>query len=208
MSLTAEDLGAPATVRRTDLRDGQGRPVCGAEKRNGDPCMAYAGQGTDHPGYGACKNHAGSTQNGERRAAKEMVAARVNEMIASGEIDYISPEQALMADVTRAALSVAYWDNLLQEEDVDVTTPRGQVLVQQWNEQRRLLHQAAKLVINSGIAKRQVEIAEMQATVLMQALLIVITSPELNLTPQQQSLARSLMGAKLRSLAAGSVVEV
>ena len=47
--------------------------ICGATKRQGDksPCRRPAGAGTDHPGFGACKLHGGSTPNAGKHAAKE-----------------------------------------------------------------------------------------------------------------------------------------
>lgn len=128
-------------------------------------------------------------------------------MVESGEIEYTSPEEALMMDVTRAALAVAQWDREVDKLD-DPASPRAQTIVNQWNEQRRLLHQASKIVIQSGIAKRHVEVAEMQAVVLMQALLQVIGSPEMALTPQQQASARAMLAAKLRQLSGGTVLEI
>src|SRR4051794_2422133 len=44
--------------------------LCGAQRRNGDPCRRPAGWGTQHAGYGACKLHGGSTPNGHVHAAK------------------------------------------------------------------------------------------------------------------------------------------
>ena len=128
-------------------------------------------------------------------------------MVESGEIEYTSPEEALMMDVTRAALAVAQWDREVDKLD-DPASPRAQTIVNQWNEQRRLLHQASKIVIQSGIAQRHVEVAEMQAVVLMQALLQVIGSPEMALTPQQQASARAMLAAKLRQLSGGTVLEI
>lgn len=46
-------------------------PKCGARltKRTGT-CNRSAGWGTDHPGYGLCKFHSGSTPNGKKHAAR------------------------------------------------------------------------------------------------------------------------------------------
>lgn len=47
--------------------------ICGATKRQGDksPCRRPAGAGTDHPGFGSCKLHAGSTPGGVKHAERE-----------------------------------------------------------------------------------------------------------------------------------------
>src|SRR5262245_48883446 len=48
------------------------QPLCGALKRDGTTCRAFAGQGTDHIGLGACKWHGGSTIQHRQKALKEI----------------------------------------------------------------------------------------------------------------------------------------
>ena len=44
-------------------------PHCGATLKSGDcSCGHQSGWGTDHPGFGQCKLHGGSTTNGKKHA--------------------------------------------------------------------------------------------------------------------------------------------
>src|SRR5690554_2861610 len=45
-------------------------PVCGAQTRKGGTCRRPAGWGTDTPGFGRCKLHAGSLQTHGAHAVK------------------------------------------------------------------------------------------------------------------------------------------
>jgi hypothetical protein len=47
---------------------------CGASNRDGSVCKHQAGWGTDHAGFGKCKQHTGSTPGGVKAAAKERAA--------------------------------------------------------------------------------------------------------------------------------------
>lgn len=48
--------------------------LCEAKNRAGNPCRRPAGWGTDHPGFGRCKLHAGNTQTGKVAAERERQA--------------------------------------------------------------------------------------------------------------------------------------
>ena len=49
-------------------RDIPKRPTCGATTRQDTDCGRPAGWGTDHPGFGQCKLHGGSTTTGKKHA--------------------------------------------------------------------------------------------------------------------------------------------
>ena len=57
--------------------------LCGSTKKNGEPCEAEAGKGTDHLGFGTCKHHLGRSENHEKAAAKEEAVwrARVDRLV-------------------------------------------------------------------------------------------------------------------------------
>lgn len=117
--------------------------------------------------------------------------------------DNIGPEEALLQEVSRAAAAVAYFDDAVAKIPQDETWfGPNQVIIAQWNEQRTLLRQTAKAIVAAGIAKRQVEIAEIQAKMLVKVLLAVVGAPEMALDAQQQSIARKLMAVQLRGLTA------
>src|SRR4051794_38899789 len=46
--------------------------LCGATKKNGEPCGNLAGTGTTHSGTGPCKWHGGATPSAQKRAALEV----------------------------------------------------------------------------------------------------------------------------------------
>ena len=101
---------------------------------------------------------------------------------------------------------MAYFDGLVAE------IARGtehynsnQVLIEQWNEQRKMSVQTAKIIVQAGIAKQAVEIKAMQANMLAQLVLSVISAPEVALDPEQQAAARKLLASQLRNLAIEAV---
>lgn len=186
--------------------DGSRTLLCGAirTKRGGAPCRSIAGQGTDHLGYGACIKHGGNQKSHRIAAARAEITEKLDHMTSLGIVnDRVGPEEALMLEVSRAAASVAYYDHEVSQLASDeLTTPRGQILINQWNEQRRLLTHVAKTIVQAGIAKRNVEIAEMQAKAMVGAILAVVAAPEMNLGPEQQSIARRLIAQQLRQMVA------
>src|SRR5919205_260646 len=48
---------------------------CGAKTQRGGKCKNRAGFRTDHPGFGSCFKHSGSTANGNKAAARAAVMA-------------------------------------------------------------------------------------------------------------------------------------
>jgi hypothetical protein len=77
----------PVTPEQRSMHD-----LCGAKKKNGELCRAYAGQGTDHPGVGRCKFHLGNAPNLKKHAAKQQ-----KRMVVFGAPIPIDPNQALLA---------------------------------------------------------------------------------------------------------------
>jgi hypothetical protein len=182
-----------------------GKPICGATKRNGAPCHQGAGAGTDHPGFGTCKFHVGAMPAMGNLAARQEVLAIVEEKKLLGEIaPDADPDEVMMEEVARSQRAVEYFDEVVKEmtddPDHDPAGARFQKVVWHWNEQRRLLANVSRLVVQAGIAKRTVEIQEMQAAAVLAAILGVISSPELNLDPERQDLSKRMIAQKLREL--------
>lgn len=183
----------------------EGKPICGATKRNGNACHMAAGQGTDHPGFGTCKFHAGAMPANKSMAARQEVAAYVQEKKLLGEIaPDADPDLVMMEEVARSQRAVEYFDGVVKEmtedENVDPAGARFQKVVWHWNEQRRLLANVSRLVVQAGIAKRSIEIQEMQASAVLAAILGVISSPELGIDPEKQDLSKRMIAQKLREL--------
>lgn len=108
-----DDLGLPVpTVKQRDSS------FCGAMIRSsGDLCPMRAGMGTAHPGVGACRGH--DTQV-ERAAGAWTVAHAI------ARIEDISPWEALLLAVRRAAAWAAFYDTKLGEApDDDAVHPGG-----------------------------------------------------------------------------------
>lgn len=79
--------------------------LCGAKRRNGEPCRLFAGQGTSHKGTGACKHHGGSTQNHNKRAIKQELTQRMVQEATMGEpVEEITAVQALAQRVWELVL--------------------------------------------------------------------------------------------------------
>lgn len=73
--------------------------LCGATKKNGEPCGAPAGMGTDHVGFLTCKHHLGRSVNHVKAAEKEAVLWR--QTLA----DEMNPSVRKLADLRDNAVS-------------------------------------------------------------------------------------------------------
>ena len=114
----------------------EGKPICGATKRNGSSCHMAAGQGTEHYGFGTCKCHAGSMPANKAMAARQEVLAMVEQKKLLGEIaPDADPDQVMMEEVARSQRAVEYFDGVVKEmtedEDVDPAGARFQKVVWQ-----------------------------------------------------------------------------
>ena len=98
--------------------------LCGARLMTGDrdtgvTCKQVKGYGTDHPGYGACKRHGGTTPNGKKHAALERARtelARVKGgMTFYGRRLQVDPEQALLEEMQRTAGAVRWLEAVMAE---------------------------------------------------------------------------------------------
>lgn len=156
------------------LRCGSSRP--GTDER----CKQKAGHGTDHPGFGNCKRHGGSTPMGKKGAALKEARASIP-MFGNPLPDNLNPIEILLGEVRRSA-GVVYWmaDQIAQwDADApirrgrEMTLNNGQQLIettgegykkaawlQVYGEERDRLVRHTKAAIDSGIAERQVRISE------------------------------------------------
>lgn len=211
------EIVAGAVVSRMPVNS-EGQPICGALKKDGNPCLQTAGSGTDHLGFGTCKWHAGAMRPGKVGAARQEIIAYVDKVKAMGQYEASAPpDEVMMQEVARSTASVEWLDERLKdmtcdadgnplegEAAIDVaTSSRFNKLMYQWTEQRRLLQTISSMVVRAGIAKRQVEIHEMQAAAVLTAVLAVVSSPELGLRPQQVDFAKRMIANNLRDLATG-----
>lgn len=102
-------------------RDGQ---YCGGKKRQGEgTCTQPAGWGTDHPGYGTCKLHAGSAPSNTLHAEK--LRANDEARRALAQLD-VAPVDDPLAALLKLAGQVVAWQTATAGLLDDLTAVRYQ----------------------------------------------------------------------------------
>jgi hypothetical protein len=165
-------------------------PFCNAKKRQGTGrCQLTAGHGTDHPGYGSCSRHGGSTAAGRKSAAMQMARHDLRVMGVPIPLD---PHEAIELCIARAAGELAYCDARIAElRDADAaiiadetitdhqaldrdggvhdlhdeqrsTNARLHIWITAGHAAEERLHRYAKAAAAMGVAERQVRIREGQ----------------------------------------------
>lgn len=176
-------------------------PLCGAKKRaknGGGTCTLTAGWGTNHPGFGNCKFHMGSTPSNVKAAAKEEALKALESMPAFGVGIEVDPNAALLACVNRSAGMVAWLEFKLQtieESAYTISNERGDTKLSVWIElhaaERERLARFCKLALDAGVAERQVRIAEAQGGLIARLMKGVLG--DLNLTKEQRELSQQVV---------------
>jgi hypothetical protein len=167
------------------------QPLCGAKKKNGEPCRLFAGQGTEHKGYGRCKKHGGSTPNHNKHA----VALELkHKMIMLGEpVEDVTAVEALLQELYASTGHVAWLrQEISSMDDDDLGTPTGQALISLYNNERDRKVRIAKLATEAGLDEAQVRIAEAQVLLLAGALKRAADAVNMPVAMQRK------LGAKLR----------
>jgi hypothetical protein len=173
-------------------RDQRKVPLCGAKKRNGKTCRAFAGQGTSHKGVGRCKNHGGSTPN---HIASAAVAMARNRMVELGRPMSVSPGQLMAGVINLQAGDLFALTTAIQELEDD-TTPEGQALVRLYNAEKERSARITKLAADMGVDERLLALAESQTDLMAQV--IERIADDIQLTAKQK---RALGPAVRRQLA-------
>jgi hypothetical protein len=165
-------------------------PLCGAKKKNGELCRAFAGQGTKHPGQGKCKFHGGNTPNHDKRAVTLDLKRR---MVTLGEpIENVTAVSALLSELyastghvewLRQEIAVMSEDELAQIE--------GQAIVRLYDGERDRKTRIAKLCTEAGVDEAAVRVAETQVTILGSALARACDTAGLS-APMRQRLGAAL----------------
>jgi hypothetical protein len=124
---------------------------CPTRQANGRMCSHRAGQGTQHPGLGACVWHRGKhPQVEEAWAMAQEIAAEQN----------ITPHEALLGLVRTATNRAAYVDTIITErlrehiaEGGDPLNPPRDVVgwLKQSRDERRLAAVTAKQAVDAGV---------------------------------------------------------
>jgi hypothetical protein len=185
--------------------NGPALPKCGANRtgRNGT-CQLPAGQGTEHVGFGHCKFHGGTTPSGKAHAVKQMYAKQLG---ITTPLE-MSPDAALLAMVHSAAGAVEWLrlkiaeageDELLDKDEWGELRPS--VWYKLWASERDRLARISKMALDAGVAERQVQIAEQQASLMAAAIRQILD--RLELSDDQASSAPAIVAAVMRALPAG-----
>jgi hypothetical protein len=178
------------------------RALCGAKKKNGDTCRAFAGQGTDHPGVGRCKFHLGNTKNMRKHAVKLKAEEEVTR--ARGQFGAkipVEPTEALLSVLHLSAGQLAWLHDELAEQ-TDKQSFDGQVLMRLWNDERDRVARIAKAALDAGVAERSIRLAETYGEAIATVLRNVLYDPELGLTDMQQALLPDLVRRHLMAATA------
>jgi hypothetical protein len=183
-------------TRKHSGRTGEGGR-CRARTTHNTRCQLAAGWGTDHPGYGPCKLHGGSTPTHTTRAVRQMVEAELmTNTDGFGTKLNVGPDEALLNAIAEAAGNVECLRSHLDHpytDDGRVSIRAG--LYAEWLD--RLVNYS-QLALRTGIAERQVRIAERQGRHLAEVLNLALQDPSWGLAPGQQAVGRVVIARHLR----------
>lgn len=134
-------------------------PLCGAKKKNGELCRAFAGQHTTHKGTGRCKYHGGSTPSHEANAVKQEAERKMATMGAPAT--GVTPAQALKGLLQATAGHVAWLAGEVRDL-ASLDGPDAATLTRLYADERDRLQRIASSCLSAGIGKAEVELAEAQ----------------------------------------------
>src|SRR5205809_19002 len=155
--------------------------LCGAKKKNGDTCRAFAGQATDHPGVGRCKFHLGNTPNMRKHAVKLQAEQEVSKARAKfGERIPVDPTEALLTTLQLSAGQL-FWLQAALEDHEDKHDFTGQVLMRLWNDERDRVARISEAALRAGVQERAVRLQEKYGELIARFADHVLSDPELGL---------------------------
>lgn len=166
-------------------------PLCGAKKKNGELCRAFAGQGTNHSGSGKCKFHGGSTPNHGKRAVTQELK---RQMITLGEpVEDVTAISALLSELYASTGHVAWLRQQIADMSTDALgTVEGQAIINLYGNERDRKTKIAKMCTEAGVDEAAVRVAEAQVTLLGSALARAADTAGLSASMRQR------LGAALR----------
>lgn len=178
-----------------------GVPTVDREGKPSGPCSLGAGAGTEHVGFGRCSRHGGNSVYENARGMWLMAHAL------GGELD-VSPWDALLGTVRRAAARSAWWHGKLGEcagaADEDFL-PGGvhYPLMKELEKADEFLAKTANMAIKAGIAEKLVIAAQVQATELFTVVMQALESG--GLSDEQLTVVRSRLRTGLLALESGVI---
>jgi hypothetical protein len=173
--------------------------LCGAKKKNGEPCRAFAGQGTEHAGVGRCRWHLGNTEAHRKHAVKLKAEQEVQKARGVfGQKIPVEPTEAMLSVLHLSAGQLAWLHDELAEQE-DKRSFDGQVLMRLWNDERDRVARISKAALDAGVAERHIKLAERYGEAIATVLRAIFYDPGLGLTPAQRDrlpdLVRRHLGA-------------
>lgn len=192
------------------------KQYCGGKRRQGPEgatCTRPPGWGTDHPGWGACKLHGGSTPNGGKSAQTKMAAAA---SATYGLPIEISPTLALMQEVWRTQGHVAWLAEVVKTinqdglvwglaEDVVGGKNHGKtfkaapnIWLNLYREERKHLAAVTRDAIKAGIEQSRLELEQQRAAAISTAFFGTLDA--LGLTEEQRAKALELFPQALEAI--------
>lgn len=149
--------------------------LCGGKKRQGaGTCTQPAGWGTDHPGFGRCKLHGGSTATGKAAAAKAEGRWLLGHLVPDRD-----PVTDPLAELRSLGAVVMQWMGACQEALETLKDYRyeaehgGEQLRSEVAMFERSMDRAAAFLATLaklGLDERQVAVSEAKASMLLRAL--------------------------------------
>lgn len=200
-----------------------GRTICGAKKRDGQPCGASPARG-----HVRCRRHGGATPQAKNKARERNVRAKAEAQLRTlgyqPDAENVDPAEALLRLVSDKHREVAWLRSVVDNLDPGTdnehliwgktgheegTGPLGPVDKDDYatdlNIWVRWLHTAedqlaryAAAALKAGVEQRQLDIREAEALVFVGAINQILTG--LNLTGEQQQLVPTIVPQALRAL--------
>jgi len=184
----------------SEERDHLNTPLCGAKKKNGELCRAFAGQGTEHRGVGCCKNHGGSTRSHKSNA---IIVEAKRRMVKLGEpIPGIAPHEALLA-VLRATAGHVAWLHREVAGLEDLASAESRVVVTLYDSERDRLTRVAKACSEVGVQDREIRVHEREAAIFATA--VDKAAGELGMEAEQRRKLHEAIAQALSETAAPDV---
>jgi hypothetical protein len=193
VSALSETAGRQETPANTVVRasrapaaEGPKRRYCGAKRTRGeDRCTRPAGWGTDHPGYGSCKFHAGSTPNGRAAARVEMARDSLERLGVAATATPVNPVELLGDLIDQSAAIVAYLREQVAALPAVLTADGTHPLVRLYGQERDRAARVAREAVALGLEERRVRLDETTRDRLVRLFLAALAEPELGLSKEQ-----------------------
>lgn len=164
-----------------EKRDKLSTPLCGAMTKRGVPCRAFAGQKTDHLGFGPCAYHGGATTAHKKHALT--LEAKQRMVAFSVPVDDAQPHEVLLNELRMSAGHVAFLRSEISAlESEEIGGDRSKILLDRFDTERDRLARFAKACSEAGVDEAMIQIETAKMTFVVQA--IETAAKEAGLSPR------------------------